>query len=288
MQLGFQMPSMIDSIEKRLRELIPPRDETIFEAARYSLLLPGKRFRPLLTLATAGVYGVDPFSVLNPACAMEMIHTYSLIHDDLPCMDDDSLRRGKPTLHKVYGEAMALLAGDYLLTYAFEVLASTKNLNEGQRLHMIQLAAMRSGAPGMLGGQAIDIESKGKEIDEDTLLHMHCGKTASLLTACLEIGSWAASCPPSPLLYTIGRELGLAYQFQDDLLDATSTTALLGKTARSDASKNKPTAVSFYGVEKVQDKLKKLKTSIFRNLEKLPNQGSQLAILLHWALGLVG
>ena len=157
---------MIETIEKRLRELIPARDETIFEAARYSLLAKGKRLRPLLTLGAAAVFGVDPYTAVDPACAIEMIHTYSLIHDDLPCMDNDDLRRGKPALHKVYGDAMALLAGDYLLTYAFEVIANC-NLGREQKVQIIKTIAKRSGAPGMIGGQALDIEQIGKEIDEE-------------------------------------------------------------------------------------------------------------------------
>src|SRR3990167_4636293 len=136
---------MIEKIEARLRELIPSRDETIFEAARYSLLSSGKRLRPLLTLATASTFGVDPLLALDPACAIEMIHTYSLIHDDLPCMDNDDLRRGKPTLHKVYGDAMALLTGDYLLTFAFEVIAQAPFLTDGQKLQMVQVLSHRIG-----------------------------------------------------------------------------------------------------------------------------------------------
>lgn len=267
---------MIEIIETRLRELIPARDETIFEAARYSLLSPGKRIRPLLTLATAALYGVDPLTVLDPACALEMIHAYSLIHDDLPCMDDDDLRRGKPTLHKVYGEGMALLAGDYLLTFAFEVIANASSLGREQRLQMIKTVAMRAGAPGMIGGQAIDIESEGKEIDEDALLQMHYGKTASLLTACLECGSLAAGYPPSELLQSIGMELGLAYQLLDDVLDATSTTAVLGKTSGADAARQKATAISLYGLSATQEKLAQLERALFQKVQKLPQGGAPL------------
>jgi geranylgeranyl diphosphate synthase type II len=270
---------MIEKIELRLRELIPSRDETIFEAVRYSLLSSGKRIRPLLTMATAAVFGVDPLLALDPACAIEMIHAYSLIHDDLPCMDNDDLRRGKPALHKVYGDAMALLAGDYLLTYAFEVIANGQNLGREQRLQMVKIIASRAGAPGMIGGQAIDIESEGKEIDEDTLLQMHYGKTSSLFTACLECGSLAAGYPSTPLLQSIGKELGLVYQFQDDLLDSTSTTAILGKTVGSDAAKQKPTAISIYGLAATQEKVRNLEQSLTKKLQELPNQGAQLAIL---------
>lgn len=270
---------MIENIEARLRELIPSRDETIFEAARYSLLSSGKRLRPLLALTTAAALGADPLAALDPACAIEMIHTYSLIHDDLPCMDDDDLRRGKPTLHKVYGDAMALLAGDYLLTFAFEVLSNAKGLSSEQKLQMIKTISTRSGAPGMIGGQAIDIESEGREIDEDTLLQMHYGKTAALITAALECGRLAASVE-CPLLESIGLELGLAYQLQDDLLDATSTTAILGKTAGADLDKHKATAISIYGVTATQEKLQSLERSLFQKLQQLPNQGSELASLI--------
>jgi geranylgeranyl diphosphate synthase type II len=271
---------MIEKIERRLRELVVPRDETIFEAARYTLLSHGKRIRPLLTLATAAVFGVDPLLALDPACAIEMIHTYSLIHDDLPCMDNDDLRRGKPTLHKIYGEPMALLAGDYLLTYAFEVIANAQTLGREQRLQIIKTLAMRAGAPGMISGQAIDIESKGKEIDEETLLLMHEGKTSSLLTACLECGSLVAGYPPTPLLQSIGKDLGLIYQLQDDLLDTTSTTATLGKTVGADAAGEKPNAVSIYGIAKTEEILGNLEKSLFERLNKLPNQGSLLTIVI--------
>jgi geranylgeranyl diphosphate synthase type II len=271
---------MIENIESRLSELIPPRDETIFEAARYSLLAPGKRWRPLLTLATAATFGVDPLTALDPACAIEMIHTYSLIHDDLPCMDDDDLRRGKPTLHKVYGEGMATLAGDYLLTFAFEVIANAP-LGREQRLQMIKSIASRSGAPGMISGQAIDIESEGKEIDEETLLQMHFGKTGALFTACLEIGSLAAGYPSTPLLQSIGNELGLAYQYQNDLFDATSTTAVLGKTSGADAIKKKPTAISLFGIGGTQEKLQILQRSLSEKLLQLPKGKLELAAVIH-------
>ncbi len=275
---------MIEQIEKRLRELIPPRDETIFEAARYSLLSGGKRLRPLLMMKVAADFGVNPLTVLDPACAIEMIHTYSLIHDDLPCMDDDCLRRGKPTLHKVYGEAMALLAGDYLLTFAFEVIGATPNLGREQRLQMIQSVAKRAGAPGLIQGQAIDIEQVGKEIDEETLIQMHEGKTSALFIACLECGSLAADYPPTPLLQSIGKELGLAYQFQDDLFDSCSTTAALGKETGRDAFKKKPTALTLFGEAGVKEKLQILEKSIFEKIKELPNQGAQLATLVHQIL----
>lgn len=270
---------MIEKIETRLRELIPSRDETIFEAARYSLFSAGKRFRPLLTLSAAATFGKDPLLALDPACAIEMVHTYSLIHDDLPCMDNDDLRRGKPTLHKIFGEAMALLAGDYLLTFAFEVLANAKGLSSEQNLQIIKTIAMRAGAPGMIGGQAIDIESEGREIDEDMLLQMHYGKTAALIAAALECGRLVAGVP-CPLLQSIGFDLGLAYQLQDDLFNVTSTTALLGKAAGSDLVKRKATAISIYGVTATKEKLQSLQKSLYQQLLHLPNQGLELTPLI--------
>jgi len=267
-------------IEKRLSELVPQTGETIFEAARYSLLSPGKRLRPLLTLAAAEDFGGDRFIALDPACALEMVHAYSLIHDDLPCMDDDDLRRGKPTLHKVYGEGMALLAGDYLLTRSFEVIADAEGLRSDQKIEMIKVLSQRAGAPGMIGGQAIDIASEGKEIDEGTLLAMHYGKTAALLTACLEVGCLAAGGERSGQLQSIGLELGLAYQFQDDLLNAMSTTAVLGKKVGTDAAKGKPTAVALFGIEATQRKLKDLEQSLFQKIEQLPGKGIHLAPLI--------
>ncbi len=278
------MSSIVEIVEKRLKELIPTRDETIFEAARYSLLGGGKRLRPLLLLATTAVYGTDPLCSIDPACAIEMIHTYSLIHDDLPCMDNDELRRGRPTLHKVYGEGIALLTGDYLLTFAFEVIANAPYLSIEQKLEMIRILSARSGSSGMIGGQVIDIEQVGQEIDEEMLIDMHKGKTSSLITACLEIGALVAGYPSTPLLRSIGHDLGLAYQFQDDLLDATSTTANLGKTAGADAAHKKPTAVSLFGATLVLEKLKELEKSIFEKLNQLPNQGMNLSLIIQQIL----
>jgi geranylgeranyl pyrophosphate synthase len=266
---------MKEKIEARLRELIPARDETIFEAARYSLLSPGKRLRPLLTLAAAADLGADPLLALDAACAIEIIHTYSLIHDDLPCMDDDSLRRGKPTLHAVYGEAIALLAGDYLLTFAFDVIASAKNLSPDQKLQMVKALSTYCGAPGMIGGQVIDMETEGKEIDEDLLLQMHHGKTSALIIAALECGRIAAK-RECPLLVPIGLDLGLAYQFQDDLFDIPATG--------SDAANHKATALTFYGPLAAQQKIHSLEQSLFHNLRQLPNQGPTLTALIQQIL----
>jgi len=275
---------MTARIDARLSDLIPSSDGTIFKAARYSLLSSGKRLRPQLVLAAAASYGADREAALDPACAIEMIHTYSLIHDDLPCMDDDDLRRGKPTLHKVYGEGAALLAGDYLLTFAFEVITNSPHLSPNQKLEIIQVISHCSGIFGMIGGQIIDIESEKKIIDERTLLKMHEGKTAALMIACLQVGYIASTKTTDPsesfLLKSIGTELGLAYQLQDDLFNTTSTTAVLGKQAGSDAAREKSTAISVWGCEKTEQKLKELEQSIFTKIQKLSLVGSELTTLI--------
>ncbi|MBI3508377.1 MAG: polyprenyl synthetase family protein [Chlamydiia bacterium] len=261
-------------IDQRLETLVP-HNSALSTAVRYSLLAPGKRLRPLLVLTTVEMLGGDPSHALDPACAIEMIHNYSLIHDDLPCMDDDDLRRGLPTLHKVAGDAMALLAGDFLLTYAFEILTKAPHLTPEQRLALIEALAYRAGGQGMIGGQAIDITVTGQAIDEPTLVQMHLGKTGALLTACLEIAAIITSAPTTILrqLQKLGADLGLAYQFLDDLLNATSTTALLGKQAGSDANHSKPTAITLFGVEGTKHRLLQLKQSIEEQLREFAHTG---------------
>lgn len=264
-------------VESTLDKLIPNLEEPLFQAARYSLLSPGKRIRPLIVLETASSLGKDPLIALYPACAIEMIHTYSLIHDDLPCMDDDDLRRGRPTLHKVFGEATALLAGDYLLTYAFEVVAKAP-LPASQKIEIIRVLSERAGAFGMIGGQSIDIESEGKTISEERLFKMHKGKTSALIQACFEIGAIAADATEEDRfeLNQIGEELGLVYQIQDDLFNATSTTAILGKKAGSDQIHEKATAVSLFGIDGVKKKLETLQTSLFEKTKKQRIQGREI------------
>lgn len=273
---------MHNLIEKRLDELIPSNNQTLFAAARYSLLAPGKRIRPLLTLAAAATFDINPKVALDAACAIEMIHTYSLIHDDLPCMDDDDLRRGRATLHKIYPEAIALLTGDYLLTYAFEILAKSSHLSADLRLSLIEILSQQAGSKGMIGGQLLDIESVGKTIDDKTLFAMHQGKTGALFIASLQMGGKIGKATEEQLaiLKIIGEEMGIAYQFLDDLLNVTSSSSITGKTTGSDAAKSKPTAVSLFGIEKVKDKLQHLLSSIDQNLEKLPQKGSLLKSII--------
>lgn len=206
-------------IESKLSELIQERldlpQHLLFKAARYSLLSSGKRLRPILTLATAQTFNTPLEYALIPACAIEMVHTYSLIHDDLPCMDDDDLRRGIPTLHKVYDEAHAVLTGDYLLTYAFELLSTAPHLTSDQKLALVKTLSQHAGGSGMIGGQVMDMQGS------NDWEQMHLLKTASLMISALEFGAIIGNCSPSDTthLKTFGKQIGLAFQIIDDILD---------------------------------------------------------------------
>lgn len=241
------------SINERLDALLPRREGLhflLFEGARYSLMSPGKRLRPLFLLRCLEDYQEPLEKGLDAACALEMIHTYSLIHDDLPCMDDDDLRRGKPTLHKVYGEGQAVLMGDFLLTYAFEVLSTC-----GAPQEITTLIAQAAGGHGMIGGQLVDILFEGKPIDWDILQFMYLGKTAALFSAALECAALLAKAPQEEqaALKEAGLLFGIAFQMHDDILDATASTEELGKPAGSDASLNKSNCITLLGLEQAQE-----------------------------------
>lgn len=226
-----------ERIEQRLNDLLAETQDpynSLFEAARYSILGGGKRFRPLLAIFTAELLGCTLEKILTPACALEMIHTYSLIHDDLPSMDNDDIRRGKPSLHKAYLEGHAILTGDFLLTYAFDVIANAPHLSDKQKVELISVLAKKSGAHGMIGGQVMDIATTGKPIDLPTLKQIHQNKTGALITASVEFGAIAAntSAEKRQALRTFGENIGLAFQIVDDVHDAaddtTSYASLLG------------------------------------------------------------
>ena len=218
------------------------------EAVRYSLFAGGKRLRPALALGGCEAVSGGDAPPLGLACALEMIHTYSLIHDDLPCMDDDDLRRGKPTAHKVYGEALAILAGDGLLTMAFDLLAQSGNAE------VVSEVARAAGVAGMAGGQAIDLENEGKTITLDQLVDMHRRKTGALIRAACRCGAMLGGAGQSELamLTEYGEHVGLAFQIADDILDVTGDTQTLGKTAGSDQARHKATFPGAIGVERSQ------------------------------------
>jgi len=227
--------------------------EKIYEAMRYSLLAGGKRLRPIICLATCELAGGTMEMALPTACALEMIHTMSLIHDDLPAMDNDDYRRGKLTNHKVYGEGIAVLAGDGLLAYAFEYVATqTQNVPPGRVLQVIARLANATGAPGLVGGQTVDLASEGKlDIQEETLNYIHTHKTGALLEACVVCGGILAGATDSELerLSRYSQNIGLAFQIVDDILDITATQEELGKTAGKDLVAQKATYPSLWGLE---------------------------------------
>lgn len=226
------------------------------EAMRYSLFSGGKRLRPILCLAAAEAVATDSKTrckALPVACALECIHTYSLIHDDLPAMDNDALRRGKPTNHTVYGEAAAILAGDGLLTYAFDLLSgsSTANLSDRARMRIIQVIARAAGPQGMVGGQSLDMIYEGKQAGYEVLRTIHQSKTGALITAAIEAGAIAAGANEEQVscLCSYGQQVGLAFQIVDDLLDLESSTEELGKAVGKDAEVLKLTYPALFGVE---------------------------------------
>jgi farnesyl diphosphate synthase len=259
-------------------QTIPHR---LHEAMRYAAQGGGKRIRPLLVYA-AGQLGDAVSShkteMLDAAAvAVECIHAYSLVHDDMPCMDDDDLRRGRPTVHKAFDEATALLVGDALQTRAFEVLANTSG-DANQRLRMIACLAAASGSRGMAGGQAIDLESVGKKLDLSGLKQMHAMKTGVLLSCAVELGGIAANLNANQLaqLSQYSKALGLAFQIVDDVLDATADSQTLGKTAGKDAAANKPTYVTLMGLDYAQQQAKELQEIAMSSLDGFGNQAQAL------------
>jgi farnesyl diphosphate synthase len=244
----------------------------LHEAMRYAAQGGGKRIRPLLVYA-AGELG-DNFSeeksiaLDSAAVAIECIHAYSLVHDDLPCMDDDDLRRGRPTVHKAYDEATALLVGDALQTRAFEILANTQ-CDADTRLAMISVLADATGSRGMAGGQAIDLESVGKKLDLDGLKQMHAMKTGALLSCSVQMGGIAAKLNQTQMqhLKNYSAALGLAFQIVDDVLDATADSQTLGKTAGKDAANDKPTYVTLMGLDYAKKAAKELQETAIASLE---------------------
>lgn len=242
-------------VETKLQTLFTENvpDKTLAEAMRYSLLAGGKRIRPVLVLEFCKTAGGEMESALDAACAAEMLHTYSLIHDDLPCMDDDDLRRGKPTNHVVYSECTAVLAGDALQAECFKILANS-SLPADRVVKMVQFLSNAAGLMGICGGQALDIAGEGKSLSADEIGKIHSLKTASLLVACAKIGVAAAGGSDEQLCAAqeYAENLGIAFQIRDDVLDVISTTEELGKPVGSDSENEKSTFVTLFGVEKCQ------------------------------------
>lgn len=251
-------------------EQTPP--EQLHAAMRYAVLGGGKRVRPVLVYATAAALGVEPSRLDGPACAVEMVHAYSLVHDDLPAMDDDELRRGRPTCHIAFDEATAILAGDGLLTLAFEVLASdeTMRVSAEQRVKMVHELAVASGNRGMVGGQAIDIAAEGTRLTLEQLQTMHAHKTGALIRAAVRLGALACdtlSAEQSASLDRYAEAIGLAFQIRDDILDVEADTETLGKPQGSDAARDKPTYTSLLGLDGAKEKAQGLHQVALESLE---------------------
>jgi geranylgeranyl diphosphate synthase type II len=269
-------------VEQALARAVPAasvRPATIHKAMRYSLLAGGKRLRPILALAAAEACGAkDPRDVLPAACAVELIHTYSLIHDDLPCMDDDDLRRGRPTSHKVFGEGVAVLAGDALLTRAFGLLAQ---VTPAKRYPLSLLLAETGDAAGslqLIAGQVADLEAEGKKLTIREVRFIHERKTAAMIVLPLRLGAMIAGASPGQLkaLTEFGQALGLAFQIQDDILDVTATSEQLGKSAGKDLKSLKATYPAVIGLEAARKEAKIQTQKAHRSLEVLGSRGARL------------
>ena len=249
------MSNTQSAMEDVLATLLPPDTAAparLHEAMRYAVQEGGKRVRPLLVFAAGELHGADRNALARAAAAVEMIHAYSLVHDDMPCMDDDALRRGKPTVHVAYDEATALLVGDALQAQAFGVLAAVESVPPQRLVGMLRLLADAAGSAGMCGGQAIDLDSVGISLTLEQLERMHQLKTGALLRASVVLGAMAGkdlTDAELAALHDYSRAIGLAFQVVDDVLDATADSATLGKTAGKDAADNKPTYVSILGLE---------------------------------------
>jgi len=266
-------------VDKKLMECFPAIEgehDLISQACNYSLLAGGKRIRPVLALATAKMLGVEIDEIIEFACAIEMIHTFSLIHDDLPGMDNDDFRRGRPTCHKVYGEAIAILAGDALLNKAYDnMLSHSIRYPAKGKLKAMHTISKATGEYGMIGGQTIDIMSEDKQISFDLLKKLHSMKTGALLKAPVMVAANISKVndQTKELLENYSEDIGLAFQIKDDILDVVSTSEDMGKTVGKDAKSNKSTYVTLLGLELAQQHLESAVKSAFEQLDKLENNG---------------
>jgi farnesyl diphosphate synthase len=279
-------------IERVLDAALPPADRSpqrLHAAQRYAVLAGGKRLRPLLVYCTGEALGVDTITLDVPAAAVELIHCYSLVHDDLPAMDDDDLRRGRPTTHKAYDEATAILVGDALQVFAFTLLAegAETGINANARLNMVRILADASGTAGMAGGQALDLAAVGRDLNLEELEAMHRLKTGALIRASVLMG--AAAAPELPrahheALDGYAQDIGLAFQIQDDILDVEGNAAVLGKNVGVDAARAKPTYASLLGLETAKKRAQELKRRACERLLPLGERAEVLAWLASYVV----
>jgi geranylgeranyl diphosphate synthase type II len=255
----MNLPSFFEedrvAVDEQLERLLPKetvQPNSIHQAMRYSVFAGGKRIRPILCLETARIFEAEPNAALYPGCAIEFIHTYSLIHDDLPALDNDDLRRGKPTSHKQFGEANAILAGDGLLTLAFETISAAPVSAERRVAMVAEVASAAGTVNGMVGGQVADLESEGKKVGPETLEYIHRSKTAALIRASVTAGALCAGAATDDVarLRRFGERIGWAFQVTDDILDVEESSAALGKTAGKDIAQQKATYPAVFGLER--------------------------------------
>ncbi|HUJ51523.1 MAG TPA: farnesyl diphosphate synthase [Bryobacteraceae bacterium] len=274
-------------IDETLRRVVPAEStppESVHKAMRYSLFAGGKRIRPILCIAAAEAVSDSPDGIEQAACTLELIHTYSLIHDDLPALDNDDLRRGVPTCHKVFGEAMAILAGDALLTLAFQVLAQLTCEGECKAKLIEELAVAAGTVGGMIGGQVHDIEGEGKHPDGALLEAIHAAKTGALLRASLRMGGIFAGAGDEQLsaLSCYGEHVGLAFQIVDDVLDVEQSSEALGKTAGKDAQQKKITFPAVYGLERSREMAESERLAAHLALRPLDERAERLREIADW------
>ena len=272
------MKEYIEKIEKCLDDFIPENHSAVCEAMRYSISAGGKRIRPVLTLEFCRICGCDYEKALPFACAVEMIHTYSLIHDDLPCMDDDDMRRGRPSCHKQFGEDIALLAGDALLTYAFPVIMSAE-FDSDKKVKAAAYLAEKSGFDGMIGGQLMDLQNENSDgVNENDLSNTDKLKTGALIKAACVLGCIAAGADEKQISAAeeYAENIGLAFQIVDDILDVTADEEQLGKPVGSDKEQGKNTYVTFYGIEQAKNLAAQLSTKAKEALDIFGNEADGL------------
>lgn len=270
-----RLNNYIEIITKELEKYLNTtysKNTRLIEAMKYSLMADGKRLRPVLAIASHEIFSDNSKKILPYACGIEMIHTYSLIHDDLPSMDNDDYRRGKLTNHKVFGEGVAILAGDGLLNYAFQIMLeeTLKHNNMQPYVYSMKVIADAAGIHGMIGGQIVDIESENKDIDAKTLDYIHLNKTAALIAASMKVGAIIGDASKEDIknMEYIGQNLGLAFQIRDDILDIIGEKTKLGKNIGSDKSQNKSTYPALYGIEYSIDKVKELTNGAHERMQR--------------------
>jgi len=276
----------IDAALKRILPSANTKPATIHEAMRYSMFAGGKRLRPVLCVAAVEACGGDPALAMRAACAVECIHTYSLIHDDLPCMDDDDLRRGRPTAHKVFGEGLAVLAGDGLLTMAFEILADIQPVRRYPVSEFVRVLAVAAGSRYLIAGQVADLEAEGIPATRQSLRFIHERKTAALIEASLALGAMSVNADPKKrdALVLFGRRLGLAFQIIDDILDVTQPTEKLGKSAGKDVAAYKATYPSVIGLDASRREARKVTAEALKALEPFGSNGDRLKQIADYLL----